>query len=207
MTVSEAVALRRATPSFQSGIAIEEFELIALIDKANLAPSGSNLQPWEFLLCHSVADKSRLQKVSYNQKKIGEASAVLVVLGTLNLGHNAVRIGRGNVALGLYDAEKAASFAESSACSYEGRPEAARDEVFRCGGIWAMTFMILAKEAGWDTAPMGGFEPQKVAEEFQLPTDRIPILVIAIGKLNPEVALYRRAFRIAAQDLVHVGNY
>ncbi len=207
MTVTQAVDQRRATPSFDSSVSIETSELIQLIEKANLAPSSMNLQPWEFLICHSPADKMRLQGVSYGQKKIAEASAVLVLLGNLELALNAVKIGQGNAELGIFDQARAKSFAESAARAYNGKPEAARDEAFRCGGIWAMNFMLLSKEAGWDTAPMGGFEPAKLAEEFGLPVTRIPILLIGIGKANPEVVIYQRAFRLPVQDLIHEGTY
>jgi nitroreductase len=42
--------------------------------------------------------------------------------------------------------------------------------------------MLLAKDMGYDTVPMGGFDKVKFAEKFNLPSNEIPILLIAIGE-------------------------
>jgi nitroreductase len=42
--------------------------------------------------------------------------------------------------------------------------------------------MLAAKAMGYDSNPMIGFEPEKVAEIIKLPKDHIISMLIAVGK-------------------------
>ena len=57
-----------------------------------------------------------------------------------------------------------------------------RDEAMRSCGIAAQTIMLAAKSMGYDTNPMIGFDPQKVADIIDLPHDHVISMLIAIGK-------------------------
>jgi putative NAD(P)H nitroreductase len=200
MTVTEAVLQRRSVPSFDSVSQIETRELYHLIEMANLSPSSMNLQSWDFMVCQSPEDKARLRAVSYDQKKITEASAAVIILGNLNHHENAAKIADENVRQGILPAEKRDGFVESAHGAYKNDPQRQRDEAFRGGSLWAMSFMLLAQEAGWATAPMGGFIPADLIREFNLPAHLLPVMIVCIGKPNPEVTLYERAFRIPVAD-------
>ena len=52
----------------------------------------------------------------------------------------------------------------------------------RSCGIVAQTLMLTAKAMGYDSNPMIGFEPQKVAEIINLPDDHAISMMMAIGK-------------------------
>ncbi|MGY5146659.1 MAG: nitroreductase family protein [Candidatus Nitrosopumilus sp. bin_7KS] len=52
----------------------------------------------------------------------------------------------------------------------------------RSCGIAAQTIMLAAKSMGYDSNPMIGFDPQKVAEIIKLPDEHIISMLIAIGK-------------------------
>jgi putative NAD(P)H nitroreductase len=45
-----------------------------------------------------------------------------------------------------------------------------------------MLFMLTAKEQGWDTCPMIGFEADKLIEVLQLEERFVPVMLITIGK-------------------------
>ena len=49
-------------------------------------------------------------------------------------------------------------------------------------GLVSMQLMLIAKEKGYDTLPMGGFDKVKFAERFDLPGDQFPVVLIALGK-------------------------
>ena len=57
-----------------------------------------------------------------------------------------------------------------------------RDEAFRSCGIAAQTLMLAAKEMGYDSCPMDGFDFEKVAQLIRLPDDHIISMFVAIGK-------------------------
>src|SRR6201986_2447207 len=79
-TLTQAIAERRATPSFD-GTPIPVEDLKQILDAGLHAPSGYNLQPWRFVVVQSVEQKKKLRGASYNQGKVEEASAVIVACG------------------------------------------------------------------------------------------------------------------------------
>lgn len=206
MTVTEALAARRAVPSFDSTAEISLDELERIIDLACLAPSSMNLQPWEFLICHTDEEKARLQTVTMNQKKVSEASAVVVLIGNTLLHENAGVVADGLVERGYMPTERKEGFV-GMASGFRDNAQAAREEAIRSGSLWAMAFMLAATEAGWDTAPMGGFVADDLSAEFGLPETRFPVLVIGIGKANPEIKILDRNIRFSAKELSHYGNW
>ena len=79
-TLQQAIAERRATPSFD-GTPIPPEDLRRILDAGLHAPSGYNVQPWRFVVVQSPEQKKRLRAASYNQAKVEEASAVIVACG------------------------------------------------------------------------------------------------------------------------------
>jgi putative NAD(P)H nitroreductase len=206
MTVTEALKKRRAIPSFNRSQSISKPELESLIELACLAPSSMNLQPWEFLVCYSDEDKARIQAVTMNQKKVSEASAVIAVICNLEFPNHAEDVANGNVQRGYIPEERKSGFV-SSAHSLNENKQALREEAIRSCSLWSMAFMLAATEAGWDTAPMGGFVAESLIAEFGLPDSRFPVLIIAIGKRNPDITILDRGIRFGTDELVHVGNW
>jgi putative NAD(P)H nitroreductase len=45
-----------------------------------------------------------------------------------------------------------------------------------------MLLMLIAKEKGWDTCPMIGFDPEALSEALHIPDTHVPTMLIAIGK-------------------------
>jgi len=65
---------------------------------------------------------------------------------------------------------------------YRGKEDVQRDEGMRSGGMAAMTLMLAAKEMGYDTCPMDGFDFDAVAKLINLPDDHMPVMFVAVGK-------------------------
>ncbi|MEM1305254.1 MAG: nitroreductase family protein, partial [Planctomycetota bacterium] len=57
-----------------------------------------------------------------------------------------------------------------------------RDEAMRSVGIAGQTIMLAAKAMGYDSCPMIGFDPAKVAEIISLPDDHVVGMMITVGK-------------------------
>lgn len=57
-----------------------------------------------------------------------------------------------------------------------------RDEVIRNASLSAMLFMLSAKDKGWDTCPMIGFDPEKICEILNIEEQYEIVLMITIGK-------------------------
>jgi nitroreductase len=65
---------------------------------------------------------------------------------------------------------------------YEGKAQLQRDEAMRSCGLAGQTIMLAAKDMGYDSCPMIGFDPDAVARLIQLPADHVIGFMIAVGK-------------------------
>jgi nitroreductase len=74
-----------------------------------------------------------------------------------------------------------------------------RDECFRSAGIAATSIMLMAKEMGYDSCPMDGFDFDKVARIIDLPHDHIIVMMITIGKAKQEAR--PRAGQLALEEV------
>jgi len=77
LTVSEAISQRRSIRSFRND-PVSDDEILAMLEAARLAPSGSNRQPWRFIVVTDKDEKARLRKVCFDQAFIEEAPVVFV---------------------------------------------------------------------------------------------------------------------------------
>ena len=65
---------------------------------------------------------------------------------------------------------------------HEGKEWLQRDEAQGSIGMAMQTLMLAAKEMGYDSCPMIGFDIDKVAELINLPDDYVMGPMVAIGK-------------------------
>ncbi len=65
---------------------------------------------------------------------------------------------------------------------YEGKEQLQRDEAMRSCGIVSQTLMLVAKSMGYDSNPMIGSDPQKVAETIDLPDEHVISMLMVIEK-------------------------
>lgn len=77
LTVYEAIANRRSIRSFRSDPVPDE-AIVAMLEAARLAPSGSNRQPWRFIVVTDKEEKAKLRKVCFEQAFIEEAPVVFI---------------------------------------------------------------------------------------------------------------------------------
>jgi len=65
---------------------------------------------------------------------------------------------------------------------YKDNEQIERDEALRSCGMAAQTLMLVAKEMGYDTCPMDGFDFDKVGELINLPDDYLISMFVVVGK-------------------------
>ena len=82
MEVLEAIRKRRSIRKFKDTKLSEE-QFKRLIEAARLAPSGSNVQPWRFIIVKGRELKRKLRKASFNQEFVESAAVVIVCCGDL----------------------------------------------------------------------------------------------------------------------------
>jgi nitroreductase len=77
MDVREAISKRRSIRRFKPDPVSDEL-LEQILESARLAPSGSNTQPWRFIVVKDAETRLKLQLASYNQRHVGQAPVVIV---------------------------------------------------------------------------------------------------------------------------------
>lgn len=77
LTVEEAIQQRRSIRGFKSDPVSREM-ILQMLEAARLAPSGSNQQPWRFVVVTDAAEKKKLRQICLDQAFIEEAGVVFV---------------------------------------------------------------------------------------------------------------------------------
>jgi nitroreductase len=183
-TLSQAIEERRATPSFD-GTPIPAEDLKQILDAGLHAPSGYNMQPWRFIVVQSPEQKRRLRAASYNQAKVEEASAVIVACGDADGWRKDVdlmlQLGRDGGMPESYAAQARTSVSNFlSGFTTEEMHAWLNKHVM----IATTHMMLMAEVMGYDTAPMEGFEQDKVHEVLRLPMSYWVVALLGIGHLK-----------------------
>lgn len=195
-TLSQAIAERRATPSFD-GAPIPNADLKKILEAGLNAPSGYNMQPWRFVVVRSEEGKRRLRAASFNQPKVEEASAVIVACGDADGWRNGdvdemLRLGREG---GM--PENYAESARNNIPNYLSNHPDLTAWLYKHVMIAFTSMMLMAEVLGYDTAPMEGFEQEKVREALKLPLSYVVVALLAIGHLQGDDKFFGGRFSMA----------
>ncbi len=82
MDVSEAIKMRRSIRKFKPD-PIPKEKIKLLLESARLAPSGTNTQPWRFIVVKDDETKTKLQKAAHNQRHVKRAPVIIVCCADL----------------------------------------------------------------------------------------------------------------------------
>lgn len=191
---------RKSVRKYKENVEIPKEKLRYLIEQATSAPSSSNMQPWRFLIITDQKEKEALLPIAFNQQQIATSSAVIAVLGDVTMFEKSEEIYNGNVALGFMPQEVADNMAVNSRKLYGNMPTDKLKEVIQFDlGLITMQIMLLARDMGYDTVPMGGFDRQKFAERMELSENEYPALLLPIGEAAQEA--YGTS-RLAVDDIL-----
>lgn len=181
--VKQIMHERKSVRKYNANTTISRETIMQLLQDATSSPSSSNMQPWRFIVIDDKEIQKNINIFSFNQEQIETASAIIAVIGDTEMYLNAEEIYEENVELGYMPEEIASKLAQDSLAMYGALPkEALLNIVHFDAGLISMQIMLLAKEMGYDTVAMGGFDKSKFAEYMELPTNEVPILLLAIGE-------------------------
>jgi len=192
MEFSDLVRARRSHRQYEPDVAINDAELRAIFADVVLSPSSFNLQHWAFVVVRDAARKQALRKLAYGQAQVEQCAAAVLVCGRLDAHLDAARI---------YSAEPAATrdkYVPMIANVYRDRAQLQREEAIRSGALAAMSLMYAARDRGWDSGPMIGFDANQVANLLELDANTVPVMLVVLGRARAEAAGargYRRPLR------------
>lgn len=182
--LSQAIAERRATPSFD-GSSIPAEDLKQILEAGLHAPSGYNMQPWRFVVVQGLDQKKRLRAASYNQAKVEEASAVIVACGDADGWRKDLDL---MLQMGV-SGGMPASYADQARNSVPNymmsfTPDAMKGWLNKQVMLAFTHMLLMAEVLGYDTAPMEGFEQEKVHEALRLPLSYWVVALLGVGHLK-----------------------
>ena len=195
MNVNIAIETRRSIKSFDPHHQMTQAEIDQLMSLAMLSPTAFNIQHWRFVLVTEPTLRHQIRAVSWNQAQVQEASLLIVLTADLKAWEKQPERYWKN-------APKAASdiLVPMIGNYYGNNEQAERDEAMRSCGMAAMTIMLAAKEMGYDTCPMDGFDFNAVAKLLNLPADHIPTMFVVVGKALKEAPA--RGGQLAMNEVV-----
>lgn len=176
METITAIKERRSVKHYDNAHEMSGAEINALLELALLSPTSFNMQNWRFVVVTDPEKRAAIQAAAWNQAQVTEASITILLCANLNAHEDA----------GRYWVHAPQSVQDMLvpmiAPLYQNNAELRRDEAMRSIGIAAQTLMLTAKSMGYDSCPMIGFDPEKVAEIIELPENHVIGMMLTVGK-------------------------
>lgn len=205
----DIIGQRRSINFFDPEKEVPESLMKKLIDIANFAPSSFNLQPWRVVVVTGSDKKKVLQECAFNQPKVEESSAVLIIIADpAGVEENRDRMLDSWQELGYMEPEMR-EVNEGLIANLYGEPDSLQRKFFaiKNTALFAMNLMNSAKLLGLDTHAIDGFDEDAVKKAFNIPADKIIPMLVAVGYLVPGMMLLPRAFRRDAAEFVGFDTY
>ncbi len=180
---------RRSIRRYDEDIKISKDEMTRILSDATRAPSSMNMQPWRFIIVESKEAKEKLRPVLYgNTAQLETSSAMICIFTDLQKYEYAEKIFNKAVEQNLMPAEvrdKQLNHINNMV------PTLSVDSIEKSGlidsGLVSMQLMLVAREYGYDTCPIGGFKHDEIAHALSLDPKRYkPVMIISIGKKRDE---------------------
>ncbi len=180
MELKQIIETRFATKSFD-GKRIDEAKITQLKEMIRLAPSGFNIQPWKIKVITDQSTKDLLTAAAWNQPQVKTASHVFVFLADTN-----VDAGIDKLVAHLVNSGAPMSAIQGYVDMMKGwataRTQAEKTEWAKRQVFIPMTYALLgAKELGFDSCPMEGFDPAEFSKILNLPANLVPTVVVPVG--------------------------
>ena len=200
MDFSAIVAERHSVRHYEPGITIDDDELRAIFAEVILSPSSFNLQHWQFVVVRDAERKRTLRGMAYGQAQVEQCAAAIVVCGKLDAHEDAARI------YADADVDQRAKYVPMIEGAYRDQPVLQREEAIRSGALSAMSLMYAAKNRGWDTGPMIGFDAGRVAALLELPATVVPVMMVVLGHAA-DGRQPPRGYRRPLAEVVHLESF
>jgi nitroreductase len=180
MDYAEVVMQRYATKKFD-GRMIDDAKVIQLLDIIRYSPSAFNLQPWRIKVVTAARIKEKLVPATNNQPQVVTCSHLLVFCANPEL---EPLIGKVEDTLNQTDMPKdvIGQYIQLitgyvTTMTPDRKLAFAREQVH----IALCNAVNGAKALGFDSCPMGGFDPNAYADLLFLPEPLVPTVLCAIG--------------------------
>ncbi|ASZ08566.1 MULTISPECIES: nitroreductase family protein [Enterococcus] len=180
---------RKSVRVYDETYKIPHEEMLTMIQKATTAPSSVNMQPWRFVVAESDEAKEKLRPlIRFNTKQNDTSSAMVMIFGDLECYEYGEEIYNQAYEAGKMPKEVRDHQLAAIIPYYKSFSKSEMNDIVKVdSSLAAMQFMLVAREHGYETNPIGGFEADQLAEAFDLEKERyVPVIILSIGKAVEE---------------------
>jgi len=177
MNTLEAIKTRRSVKHFDSNHVMPEEVERELLSSALLAPTAFNIQNWRFVLVKDEKLREDIKSAAWGQDQVTSSSLLVILCADLKSWEKDPQRYWVNAPKDVQD-----YLLPAIDNYYRDKDQVQRDEAMRSCGMAAQTLMLAAKELGYDSCPMDGFDFEQVGKLIQLPEDHVIAMFVAIGK-------------------------
>ncbi|MDQ8196319.1 nitroreductase family protein [Coraliomargarita sp. SDUM461004] len=177
MNTLATIEARRSIKHYDPEHEMPEEDLARLIELTKLAPSSFNMQNYRMVVVRDPELRKQIRAAAWDQAHVTDASVLFIMCADLKA-HEA-------------DPAKYWSHAPQEVQDilgpmilpfYQDKPQLIRDEGIRSTAFAGMTLMLAAKEMGYGSCPMIGFDGEVVSKLINVPEDHVLSFIIAVGK-------------------------
>lgn len=195
MDVFSAIEQRRSIKHYDTSHQMTPEEERRLLELALLSPTSFNIQNWRFVVLRDPEVKRQVRAAAWNQAQVEEAQLTLALCADLKAWDKAPeRYWR------TAPEKTQQMLVPMIRKTYQGRDQLQRDEAMRSVGIAAQTLMLAAKQLGYDSGALVGFDPDAVAKIIKLPEDHVIGMLLVIGKKKQDA--YGRGGQLPFEEVV-----
>ncbi|MEA3305109.1 MAG: nitroreductase family protein [Patescibacteria group bacterium] len=203
MSFAQTAEHRRSIHNFLP-MEITDAQIQEMVRIAALSPSGYNAQPWEFVFYRDREKIKDLHQLCMSQDQVLESSAVCVVVGDKNIVKDPDQLVSDWAEYGYIDEEYGKHWKPKMRME---RPDwKTREMVIRNAALACMSLMYAADDMGIANCPMMGVRQMGLRKWMDLPEDKMPVMVIVMGKEDTEKTLERLP-RKSVNELLHLEEY
>ena len=177
MDFKKIVHERRSIKHFDPTHQMQKSEINELFKTTLLSPTAFNIQHWRFDVIENKDLREQIKKISFNQSQVTDASLLVVISGDQDAWKKNPKKYWKNA-----DGDVQRMMETMIHNFYINKKEMQRDEVMRSCSMAAMTMMLCAKNMGYDSCPMDGFDFPELSKLLNFPKNQIPVMFVAIGK-------------------------
>jgi len=177
MNVKETIEARRSVKHYDPDHVMPEEDLAELIRLTKLAPSSFNMQNYRILVVRDAELRQQIRAAAWDQPQVTDASVLFILCADLTAHQENPSTYWAHAPQEVQDI-----LGPMIQPFYEGKDTLIRDEAMRSSALAGMTLMLAAKDMGYDSCPMIGFDGEKVAELINLPQHYALSFLIPVGK-------------------------
>ncbi|WAA09078.1 nitroreductase family protein [Fervidibacillus albus] len=186
---NEIVTGRRSIRQYDPSVKISREEMAEIIEKATLAPSSLNMQPWRFVVIDTKEGKEKLASLAPRNLTQMETSAAVIAVFVDMKNEEYIEtifdtaVEKGYMPVDVRDRQVTGIKGLMESLTFEQK----KNMNLIDAGLVSMQLMLVARAYGYDTNPIGGYDKENIAETFGLDKERYyPVMLISIGKAAEE---------------------